>query len=325
MKKKKAVRAHINTKHAVRHAGHHAKHRGWSLKRILMTLGFAALALMVSAEVPHTQRFVPKVLGDSDNLTEAQKQQVEQQKEAEKRQEEAAKQVQEQQQQRSGSPSRETQIETKTGDTLKTKIEDNGAVKIEGKKRDVQYKFEAENGVVQLKAENAEGKELKTREHALEKKELEESLDDEEIEISTEDGHLAIEHNFIRAEVKFPLSMDPITHQLIVTTPAGERTVAVLPDAAMQKLLDSGLLSTVASNSATPGAASGSATLGAGSVELKMDDGKLVYEVQGEKVEKFLGIIPVALPKTVTVSALTGETLSQTQSWFTTMLGWLSF
>ena len=134
---------------------------------------------------------------------------------------------------------------------------------------------------------------------------------------------MEIEHNAVAALFGFPLSVDTVTRDLNVTTPAGERTVAVLPDEAMRRLFAAGVLTPVASGSATT-VASGSGAL-ASSVELTLREGNLVYEVEGEKHEKFLGIVPVTLDRQVTVSALSGEVLSQTQSVLATIVGFLSF
>lgn len=298
----------------------------WDMKRIFLPLGFAVLALLATSQLTYTQRFESNVLGDEDKAQEEQqKQQEEQQKEAEKKQEEQERESS----QNSGSSNTntqrsETETETQSGIKVKTKTEDNGALKVEAESEDVHYTFQEENGELKLKVEIKDGEEVRTREHLKERDELEQELEDEDIKISSDDGHMEIEHNAVTARFGFPLSVDPVTRDLIVTTPAGERTVAVLPDEAVRNLLAKGFLTHVASGSAVPAEATVSGSL-ATSVELKLKNGNLVYEVQGEKREKFLGVIPVTMDRAVTVSALTGEVLSQTQSVFATILAFFSF
>jgi len=312
-KKKKSVRT--NARKPVTRT----KKDRWDIKRIFLPLGFAALALLAGSQLTYTQNFQSNVLGDEDSTsgrqeTEAAKQQEEQIKESS---------------QISGSSGtitqrNETETETRDGVKVKTKVEDNGAVKVEAESEDVHFNFQEENGELKLHVETEDGKEITAREHVKERDELEQELEDEDINISSEAGEMEIEHNAVRARFGFPLSIDPVTRDLIVTTPAGERTVAVLPDEAMRRLFASGKLTPVASGSALPQDASSSGTL-ANSIELTLKNGNLVYEVNGEKHEKFLGIVPVTFNRKVTVSALSGEVLSETQSILDTILAILSF
>ncbi|MFZ5535042.1 MAG: hypothetical protein ACOY3M_02715 [Patescibacteria group bacterium] len=336
-KKKIAKKAHKSSASVPR-----AVKDSWTIKRIYIPLGLAVVALVASSQLTYTQSFRSDVLGDEDKVAqEEQKEAEDRRKEEEKLHEEEAKreeereqereQEQEQEQEKDGTTSTsavrvksEREMETKNGVKIKSKVEDDGARKIEVEGEGVHFKFEEENGEVRLKVENEEGKELETRKHLSVVDELEDALDEEEIEISSDEGHLELKHNAVRARVNFPLSIDPVTKELIVTTPAGEKTVAVLPDAALKNLLIKGFLTEVASGSATVADASGSAGM-ANAFELKVHNGNLVYEIRGTKKQKFFGIMPVSIPKTMTVSALSGEVLSETQSIFSRMLGLFSF
>ncbi|MBI5019486.1 hypothetical protein HZB58_04420 [Candidatus Gottesmanbacteria bacterium] len=338
VKKKKPIKK----PHKVRALASSASKDSWSIKRIYLPLGFAVLALLAGSQLTYTQSYRSDILGDEDDAIEEQQKEAEdQQKEEEERREDEAKrledaqkeqeQEQEQEQERSqNSGSSRTRVktemetETKSGVKIKSKIEDNGARKIEVEGEGVHFKFEEENGEVKLKVENEEGEESETRSHLSIVDELEDALEDEEIEISSDEGHLELTHNAVRARVNFPLSIDPVTRELIVTTPAGEKTVAILPDAALKNLFIKGFLTEIASGSGSIADASGSASL-AGAFELKINNGNLVYEIKGSKKEKFLGLVPVTMPKTMTVSALSGEVLSETQSILSTILGFLSF
>lgn len=294
MAKKKKTQRSIALKAASR-----TKKSRWEIKRILLPLGFVAFALLVASEVPYTSRFQSQVLGDEDRVEEEQKQE-EQKREEEKKQEEERKEI---------------EVITTDGVKVKTKVEDDGSRKVEVESPGVRFKFEEQEGEVKLKVENEDGEEIRTRERLREVEELEDELEDEEIEVASREGEMEIEHNAVRARVNFPLSVDPATRQLTVTTPAGIKTVAVLPDAAMVRLLASGLLSDIAS---------GSATVATPSFELSIEDNHLVYEIQGTKQHRLLGFIPVTTPRTVTVSALTGDVVSQSQTWLSGLVDLLS-
>lgn len=191
------------------------------------------------------------------------------------------------------------------GVKVKTKVEDDGSRKVEIEKDNVKFKFEQENGEVKLKVENEEGKEVE--DHDDKREELEDELEDEDIDVATEDGHMVIEHNRVRARTNFPLSINPETKEFIVTTPAGERSVAVLPDEAIQNMLAQGFFTRDVSS------------------EISLHDGNVVYEIKGQREHNFLGFVPVTTPQTVMVSAQTGDVIAQTQSWLATTVDLLSF
>lgn len=341
VKKKKPVKK----THKARASASSTSKDNWTIKRIYLPLGFAVLALLAGSQLTYTQSFRSDILGDEDDAVEQQQKEAEdQQKQEEERREDEAKRLEEAQQEQEREVEREQEssddsdsdsysttrqkaemeTETKSGVKIKSKVEDNGARKIEVEGEGVHFKFEEENGEVKLKVENEEGEEFRKRSYLSIVDELEDALGDEEIEISSDEGHLELKHNAVRARVNFPLSIDPVTRELIVNTPAGEKTVAVLPDAVLKNLLIKGFLTEIASGSGTVVDASGSASL-TSAFELKINNGNLVYEIKGSKKEKFLGLVPVTMPKTMTVSALSGEVLSETQSILSTILGFLSF
>jgi len=108
-------------------------------------------------------------------------------------------------------------------------------------------------------------------------------------------------------ESDFPLSVNPTTRELTVTTPAGSKVVAILPQQAINNMLASGIVST---------------TTG---VDLKTEsDGRLSYNIDGTKNEKLLGVFNVAVSKNLIVSAETGQVLTVNQSTFSKILDFLS-
>ncbi len=111
----------------------------------------------------------------------------------------------------------------------------------------------------------------------------------------------------ISVKSDFPLSVNPVTRELTVTTPAGSRVVAVLPEQASSNMITSGVVTS---------------TTG---VDLKTEsDGSLSYNIDGTKSEKLLGVFDVAVPKNLIVSAETGQVLTVNQSIFSKILDFLS-
>lgn len=312
------ARKNHRVRKAIRHAHPHPKRDRWEIKRIIMPLGFAMLALMVSSKLTYTHSFQSQVLGDEDRVEEEQKQE-EQKREEERLQEEEQQEEEVRQEEEKERNDTEAEVETQDGVKVKTKVEDDGSRKVEVEFPTIKFKFEEQEGEIKLKVENEEGEEIRTRERLREAEELENELEDEEIEIASRDGEMEIEHNAVRARVNFPLSIDPATRALTVTTPKGIKTVAILPDAALVRLLASGLLSEIASDSAELPIASDSA-MTTTQFELTLEGNHLVYEIQGSKKHRLLGFIPVTTPRIVSVSALTGDVVSQTQTWLSGLI-----
>lgn len=233
------------------------------------------------------------VLGEQDQLSEQQKQQQEQ-----------AQQQQEQQQQ--NSQSRETETQTANGTVIKTKIEDNGVVKIEGAKPGFQFKLEDKNGQQELQVEDTKGNTL----HESDKQQLEKDLEDEGIDISTEGGKFALTKNNVKALSDMPLSVDTTRKQIMITTPNGNTVSVILPDAALARLVNFGILTNFGS---------GSGTL------LSSTNNIPTYTVPGFKNERLLGLFPVQVPVSAVVSAETGALMEQNQDFFSKLLDNLSF
>ena len=105
-----------------------------------------------------------------------------------------------------------------------------------------------------------------------------------------------------------PVSVNPATKELTITTPAGSRNVAVLPDQAVQNLVEGGIFSVQSGINLTTDA-----------------NGNPVYEINGVKYEKLLGLFTIAVDKTGQVSAQNGQIIGVTQSSFSKLLDTLSF
>ncbi len=303
------------------------KASGLSLQRFYYFLGFTVIALAVASQVTYTQDFRgTSVLGDesSQNIQQQQQEQLQQQQEQQQHaaQQGAEQQNQVTQQNQVNVQNNESEVQLSNGVKVKTKVEDNGTQKIEAESTGVHFKFQNTNGETKIEAVNDIGEKVSTAD--AEVKRLEKSLQDKEIAVSSTDGVMEVEHNGIRARTNFPLSVDPTTNQLVVTTPAGKKTVAVLPDDAIKNMLANGFLTTIASGSANTSGATSSAAV-AGAFQMAVHNGTIVYEIQGEKMQKLLGLFPVTTPRTVLVSAQTGQAVAQNQSWLSTLISFLSF
>ena len=121
---------------------------------------------------------------------------------------------------------------------------------------------------------------------------------------------LQFQQNGVNVQVQgnTPLSVNPTTKELTVTTPQGSKTVTVLPDQALQNLIGNGVISTQSG------------------IVLSTDaNGNPVYQVNGVKYEKLFGIFNITIDKTGQVSAVNGQILGVVQSPLSKLLDVLSF
>lgn len=131
------------------------------------------------------------------------------------------------------------------------------------------------------------------------------------LKIATEGGKPGFISNKDGAISAFPLKVDPNTGALTVTTPKGEKVVAVLPDAAIKNMLASKVASYVTSVPAKGELASTDKL-----VTLTEKDGVIVYEIDGVRVHKLLGFITLKSKVKAFVSAENGQVVKTEQSLF---------
>lgn len=294
----------------------------------LVLVGIVTLVSLIALTNVATQQFPSSqnVLGENEEAKKAEEAAKESAKKAEEQSKEAEKKAEEQQKEsakssNSGSPEfpktktetisptgiksktqtegkkSETEIETPDGRKIKTKVEDDGTTKVE-----------VEHGQLKLKDD--------------ELGELEDELAEDNIKIATGSGKTVLAKNNVAAFTDFPLSIDVGTNQLIVTTPAGQKVVAVLPDQAVQNLLATGIVNKI-EQSSDPNLTSELGQLG-GVVKLEIRNNEVVYKVKGIKTHNLLGFIPVDTSTTAFVSAQTGQPVAQEQSLFTNIVDLLS-
>lgn len=246
----------------------------------------------------------------------------------------------------------EFRVETRSpsGIRVRTRTE-QGKARVDIYENGRKLRIETEDGETTVKIENED-------EEVEDEIELEE---DEEFEvpatgggrlrIRTSQGRFVLRDGEVEAHTNFPLSIDLATNELIVTTPRGAKRVAILPQQAVDNMLRVGHVDVIlpapspsptpevsptpegspeASPSASPEAsleptATPSAELAISGVEIVEEDGEVVYRIRGAARERFLGLIEVLIPKTLLVSAETGELVNTEQSLIDRILGLLSF
>lgn len=159
------------------------------------------------------------------------------------------------------------------------------------------FELKSEDGKLKIKIKQEDGDEVEVEDDTLD--DINEALEDEGISVATSSGNrLRIRRGEFEAETHFPLSINPTTNTLTVTTPAGEKDVAVLPDKAVENLLRNRLIDRIAS---------GSAEENPTGIKLGLLGNNPVFQILGVDKQKLLGFISVSVNKTSFVSAENGR------------------
>ncbi|MDO8573262.1 MAG: hypothetical protein Q7R77_00765 [Candidatus Daviesbacteria bacterium] len=140
-------------------------------------------------------------------------------------------------------------------------------------------------------------------------KEVEAELEKEDVKIATAPGQIALVNKRVGALSNFPISVDPTTRQITVTTPSGSKVVAVLPQKAIDNMLSSHVMDDVAGEKVNN-------SLGSipDLVKLETRNGVLVYKVKGTKTHKLLRFILIKTKVEAVVSAENGQVVESTDS-----------
>lgn len=138
--------------------------------------------------------------------------------------------------------------------------------------------------------------------------------------ITSDSGKTAVVQRTGGAVSKFPLKIDPATNSLMVTTPAGTKTVTVLPEAAIANIKASRIMDDVDSE-----VTSGSLASVRELVQLEEKNGVLAYQINGQKKYKLFGFIPIRLAVSAFVSAESGQIVESQTSFLGKILNKLSF
>lgn len=137
--------------------------------------------------------------------------------------------------------------------------------------------------------------------------------------VATMEGKAVVIEKDLGAVSKFPLQIDQKTNALTVTTPAGSKTVTILPDEALNNLLSSRVITEVDSSYTKGSLASLSRV-----VDLEDSNGVLVYKVSGKRKNLVFGLIPIKTSVVAYVSAENGEVIQSSQSFLGRILNRIS-
>lgn len=211
-----------------------------------------------------------------------------------------------------------TEIHYADGTVYKTETKD-GESKTEVYQNGTKVKLEREGDRFRIKTENASGQETDIGDDNSVS--IEERTDRNQVRIrtfeSTEDqlrNKAIIERLNTQALTDLPLSVNLQTNELTVTTPAGEKTVTVLPDQAVQNMLAANVIDRVGGQELSDLIQQGGVDTLDHVIELSDKDGVPVYVIQGDKDRKLFGFFNVTTKVKVEVSAETGEVVDTNQS-----------
>lgn len=206
---------------------------------------------------------------------------------------------------------------TGTPERLEVETQHHGRLNLEQK--GLKMEIEVENGQIKAKAKNDDGKEVELEsKDALEQ--MNDSLENDGIEITGSSGSAVELHKHgVKALTEFPLSIDPTTHELTITTPSGVKQVTILPDQAVENVLKSKVLSDIETEGSTDSAEVTKTT------SLTELNNEAVFEIHGVSQKRLLGLFPVGFAKTTFVSATNGDIVQTDESAFNKLLEAISF
>lgn len=206
------------------------------------------------------------------------------------------------------SPSTEIQGAPKVGDLVEVEgiLQDDGSVlaeEIESEEKESELEIEQEEGKtkVTIKTGGVERKfEFREKEGktVLRMRFKDETTGEEsEFELKVKQNKFELKHKGTIATTSFPISIDPETNTLSVTTPAGTVVIKTLPSRAIEMMLSSGLADKVTQAEIIENPKPGPG------------ESLVAIEVSGSKQKKFLGLFNVSAPLRIRVDAQSGETL----------------
>jgi len=118
-----------------------------------------------------------------------------------------------------------------------------------------------------------------------------------------------IEEEGTMALTDFPIKIDPKRAELSVATSTGQRILPFLPKEAFEAALRARVISKLKSGE---------------TMQLtEGEQGKLAYQIPGERTLNFLNLFELDIPVSTSVSALTGEILSIDQPAWLRILGFV--
>jgi len=222
----------------------------------------------------------------------------------------------------------QTEIEYADGTKVKTETRD-GRTRTDVYQNGVKVRLERDGDRFRIKAEDENGEEVELGEDEIIS--IDERADRDQIRIRTFNtltdqtrNRAIIERLSTQALTDLPLSVNLETNELTVTTAAGEKTVTVLPDQAVQNMLAANVIDRIGGQQLASIVQEGGVETLEQVIELSEDEGVPVYEIAGVKEHKLLGLFKVTTDVEVVVSAETGEVVDTNQSFFDTLIDVLS-
>jgi len=276
-----------------------SKEKGSAHILVLALLALGTLGLIGSSNINTTQKFSDSslVLGENESAQKAAEQAKEQAQKVAEQQKEATKVNVQSEGQKS-----ETEIETSDGQKIKTKVEDDGSVKVEIEQGKQKLKFQSQQKEAELEIED------------------EESTDSADEDLKE-----------VRSLSKFPLKISTSTGELIMTKNGVERVLTILPAKAIQNMLNAHLKNGLGPKffESTPSSdliatASAEITVLNNQISLEEENGQAIYKIPVKKHLKLLGIIPVTTDLTSFVSAESGSVIRDQESLLSRLLDLLS-
>lgn len=228
-----------------------------------------------------------------------------------------------------------TKTETEFESETHIEKEGSASAKIEEKIRigGLKIEIKTENGKVVTKIKDKEDNDVEVEDEVEDElqKQTDDILEKDDIKIATGSAQLGFTEHGKKVRTNFPLSVNPATGQLMVTTPKGTKVVAILPSEAIQNMIKAGIMTSLDQPPVTdtnpPEGTSSAVTsvLGAETELTTEDNGTVVYKIKGIKNKNFIGLIPMNLKLTAVVSAENSQLISTQESFVTRILDLLSF
>ena len=217
-----------------------------------------------------------------------------------------------------------TEVRLPDGTKIKTRTEDD-RTRTDVYQSGTKVRLERVGDRFQIKAENELGEETDLGEEDIVS--IDERADRNQIRIRTFNtstdqlrNRNIIERLNTQALTDLPLSVNLETNKLTVTTPAGERTVTVLPDQAVQNILAANVIDRVGGQELVDLVREGGIETLTQVIQLSEQNGVPIYEIAGVKEHRLFGFIPVTTDVTIDVSAETGEVVNTDQSFLDTIV-----
>lgn len=216
-----------------------------------------------------------------------------------------------------------TEVRLSEEERIKTRTKD-GRTRIDITSGGIKTRLEVRDDRFIIKAEQEDGTEVELEDDTLFK--IEQRLGVSGIKIATAGAEsFIVQTGTTGAVADFPLSIDLSTNTLTVNTPAGQRTIAVLPDQAIQNLIAANIVNRLGGQAIVDAVRNNNLASISQVITLGVQNGAPIYEINGISDQRLLGFIPVKIEKEVTVSAETGQVVSTDVSLGDRILDLISF